>query len=65
MKEKSAMLISAPNRAQTARPPLGLMYIASYVRSKNIPVDLIDIKSFENESVIMDQIIAKIHNINH
>lgn len=55
-------LISPPSRAKSARPPLGLMYLASSIQQK-IPdarVDIIDVKSSSEPEVVLEEIISNV-----
>jgi radical SAM superfamily enzyme YgiQ (UPF0313 family) len=63
-KEIDISLIVPPARASSLRPPLGLMYIASCLREKNINPSIIDIKSKKNKAIVLSKIIDQVKKEN-
>ena len=64
-KQIDISLVVPPARAATLRrPPLGLMYIASYMRDNNLNASIIDITSSRNKEHIFSEIIDRIKKEN-
>lgn len=59
MSKTDVILVSPPSRAKSPRPPLGLMYLSSYLEKEGITVDIVDIKGYPDEE-ISDKIIESI-----
>jgi radical SAM superfamily enzyme YgiQ (UPF0313 family) len=57
------VLVSPPSRAKSPRPPLGLMYLASYLEREGITADIVDVKSYRNGE-ISDKVIESIKKAN-
>lgn len=53
-----AALISPPSRSVSTRPPLSLMYLATYNEQHGIPTDVIDVKAahYDKEKVLNETI---------
>lgn len=54
------LLVQPPSRARTQRPPLGLMYISSYLSKEAIGNEIIDIKSKAACDTILEMILDKV-----
>ena len=59
MCKADVILVSPPSRAKSPRPPLGLMYLSSYLEKEGITAEIVDIKSCRYEE-ISDKIIESI-----
>lgn len=59
MKKVKACLINPPTRSLSLRPPLGLMYISSYLSKHNIDNHVIDQKGDIPEDILIDRLVQK------
>lgn len=59
MGKVKACLINPPTRSLSLRPPLGLMYISSYLSQHNIDNHLIDQKGDIPEDILIDQLVQE------
>ncbi|MBI4707963.1 MAG: cobalamin B12-binding domain-containing protein, partial [Candidatus Omnitrophica bacterium] len=57
------LLVQPSSRSKTPRPPLGLMYLSSFLTKNEIDNEIIDIKGKEDISVIQERILNKIKSI--
>jgi len=62
--QANVALISPASRALSSRPPLGLMYLATYNEQHNIPSEVIDIKGNYKDADYYNKLIREMKKIN-
>ena len=63
MAEQTAALVSPAGRASSSRPPIGLMYIASFLESKGYKAEIIDVKGNGPVQGIEDEIMRELKRL--
>jgi len=61
--EQVVALVSPAGRASSSRPPIGLMYIASFLESKGCRADIVDVKGKASVHETEDEIIKELKRL--